>query len=129
MSTSPHPGTIAASVSADENATTAPAGARDARPAREVAGEHRPREHDVGHRAAERVGDDRGLDAARERRAVAVVVAQLEPTGVAHRGGEPLAAGGVVEVGDGRGTELAGELPGRAPELRLLGRVPRIHRK
>ena len=32
-----------------------------------------------------------------------------------------------LEVGDVGGTELAGELPGRAPELRLLGRIPRVH--
>ena len=50
-----------------ENATTAPR-RRRARPAREVGREHRARERDVGHRAAEGVGDDGGLDAARERR-------------------------------------------------------------
>ena len=39
------------------------------------------------------------------------------------------ARGRVVELGHGRGSELARELAGRAPELRLLGRVTGVHRR
>ena len=118
--------TIAASTSearaGDGSAVVADAGA-----AREIRGEHRPRERDVGDRAAERVGDDGSFDAARERYAGTGVVAQLEPTRVADRGGEALAARRVVEVGHGRGSELPCQPAGRTPELRLLGRVPGVH--
>ena len=100
------PDTTAASTSPGENATTAPSLAVTPAAAREVGGEHRSGERDVGDRAAERVGDDRGLDASRERAAVPGVGPQLEPARVAHRGREALGAGGVVEIGDGRGPEL-----------------------
>ena len=56
----------------------------------EIGGEDRARERDVGDGFPERVGDDRRLDPAGERSAVAAVVAQLEPAGVAHRLGEAL---------------------------------------
>ena len=78
-------------------------------------------------RAAEGVGDDRRFDAARERSPATRVVAQLEPPGIADRGGEAFPSRTVIEVGHRRGSQLTCELAGRAPELGLLGRIPGIH--
>ena len=116
-------GATRSAVNATDRRSSRRAPARRARSAASTG----PANADVGDGPAERVGDDRRLDPARERRAVAGVVAQLEPAGVADRGGEALAAGGVVEVGHRGRTELRGQLPGGAPQLGLLGRVPRVH--
>lgn len=98
-----------------------------ARPPREVAREQRARERDIGDRGTERAGDDRGLDAARERCAVAGVVAQLEPAGVAHGRREPAGARLVVEARDGCGCVCASESVRRSAELGLLGGVAGVH--
>ena len=94
---------------------------------REVGGQHCAQQRDVRDCTGERIGDDRGLDATRERPAVASVVPQLEPPGIAHGSREALGPRGVVEVGDGCRSELPSELARRAPQLRLLGRVPSVH--
>ena len=94
---------------------------------REIGGEDRTRERDVGDRFAERVGDDRRLDAARER-SPAAVVSQLEPPGVANCRGEALDAPAVLEVDDRPRSELTRQLAGGAPKLGLLGGVAGVHR-
>ena len=121
------PDTTAASIRSGEKATTAPSIGTHARTAGEIRGEDRARERNVGDGLAQRVGDDGRLDPAGERIAVARVVAQLEPAGVAHRLGEALAPRAVVEIGHGTRSELASQAAGGAPQLGLFGRVAGIH--
>ena len=122
------PDTTAASIRSGEKATTAPSIGARAGAAGEVGGEDRARERDVGDGFPQRVGDDRRLDPAGERSAVAPVVAQLEPAGVAHRLGEALGPRRVVEIGHGPRSELPRQLAGGAPQLGLFGRVAGVHR-
>ena len=98
------------------------------RSAREITGEQRPHERDVGDCPSERVGHDCGLDAAGQRRAVAGVISELEPTRVPDGDGEALGPRRIVEVGDRRRPELPGQLARRAPKLGLLGRIAGVHR-
>ena len=98
-----------------------------ARTAGEIRGEDRARERNVGDGLSQSVGDDGRLDPAGERIAVARVVAQLEPAGVAHRRGEALASLAVVEIGHGARSELASQPARGAPQLGLFGRVADIH--
>ena len=121
------PDTTAASIRSGEKATTAPSIGARARTAGEIRGEDRARERDVGDGLPQRVGDDGRLDSAGERIAVAPVVAQLEPAGVAHRLGEALAPLAVVEIGHGPRSELACQPAGGAPQLGLFGSVAGIH--
>jgi hypothetical protein len=101
---------------------------RRAGAAGEIRGEDRTGERDVGDGLSQRVGDDRRLDSAGERSAVAPVLAQLEPAGVAHRLGEALASVSVIEIGHGSRSELACEPVRRAPQLGLFGCVTGIHK-
>ena len=92
-------------------------------PPRQIGGERGAGERDVGGVSRERVGDDRRLDAARERPALSAILAHLEPTGVAHGAGEGLDPRLVVEVGDRPRSELPRQLAGGAAELGLLRSV------
>ena len=121
------PDTTAASIRSGEKADHRAVDGARAGAAGEIRGENRARERHVGDGLPQRVGDDGRLDPTGQRSAVAPVLAQLEPAGVAHRRGEPLAALAVVEVGHASGAELACQSAGGASQLGLFGRVSGIH--
>ena len=100
----------------------------NAGPPPEIGRQDRARERRVGDMGPQGFGHDGCFDGTRDGRAAAGVITQFQPAGVAYRARQPLRAGGVVEVGDRGRRELAGQLPGRAAQLGLLGGVTRVHR-